>query len=188
MARDHARFYVRMWGETDWRSLHPLSQWLFMHLISAPTMTQAGIAEWRPSRIAALAETLTPETVETIAYDLERRAYLLVDRVTEEVLVRSFIRNDKVLEQPNVTIAACRAWTAASSAPIRALVVHELKRLQKDAPNARAWHHKDSRPWLETVLASESMGHADALAKASPNPSFNPSPEHSVKPSQEPSK
>ena len=33
MARDHARFYVRMWGETDWRSLHPLSQWLFMHLI-----------------------------------------------------------------------------------------------------------------------------------------------------------
>ena len=177
MARDHARFYVRMWGETDWRSLHPLSQWLFMHLISAPTMTQAGIAEWRPSRIAALAETLTPETVETIAYDLERRAYLLVDRVTEEVLVRSFIRNDKVLEQPNVTIAACRAWTAASSAPIRALVVHELKRLQKDA-----------RPWLETVLASESMGHADALAKASPNPSFNPSPEPSVKPSQEPSK
>ncbi|MBK6556133.1 MAG: hypothetical protein IPG16_02605 [Comamonadaceae bacterium] len=159
-----------------------------MHLISAPTMTQAGIAEWRPSRIAALAETLTPETVETIAYDLERRAYLLVDRVTEEVLVRSFIRNDKVLEQPNVTIAACRAWTAASSAPIRALVVHELKRLQKDAPNARAWHHKDSRPWLETVLASESMGHADALAKASPNPSFNPSPEPSVKPSQEPSK
>ena len=101
---------------------------------------------------------------------------------------RSFIRNDKVLEQPNVTIAACRAWTAASSAPIRALVVHELKRLQKDAPNARAWHHKDSRPWLETVLASESMGHADALAKASPNPSFNPSPEPSVKPSQEPSK
>ena len=30
---------------------------------------QAGIAEWRPSRIAALAET-SLETVETIAYDL----------------------------------------------------------------------------------------------------------------------
>lgn len=187
MARDHARFYVRMWGEADWRALHPMSQWLYMHLLSSPTMTQAGIAEWRPGRIAPLADTLTAEQVEIVAGDLERRAYILVDRSTEEVLVRSFIRGDKVLEQPNVTIAACRAWTSASSNPIRALIVHELRRLRKDTPGARAWSHKDSKPWLETVLDSEAMTHAEALAKTSPNPSVNPSLNPSVGPSVNPS-
>ncbi|WP_102157687.1 hypothetical protein [Zhihengliuella halotolerans] len=154
MARTYAKTSVTIWGDDDFMDLSMPAQWLYWHLLSQPKLSHCGVLDWRPRRIVPKSSTLNLETVEAAAEELEEGLYIIVDRDTEEVLVRSYMRNDGLLTQRNMGVAVAKAHAEVSSRTIRGVVVHEVKRLHHENPTWTSWG-----------------GLADVLKKASVDPS-----------------
>lgn len=182
MARDHARVRLDIWTDDDFRALPSTSQWLYFHLISSPSLTFCGVADWRPARIAAVTAELTGYDVEAFAVDLEecskREPFIVVDRASEEVLVRSFIKHDQLMKQPNMATAMVKAHASTASAILRAVIIDQLVRLRDSEPNLLGWAKLPGG-----LLRKAPMSATEAIALLPPNPSFNPS----IHPSDDPS-
>lgn len=177
MAADYARVQRSIWSDDDFRNLSALAQWLYFHLLTSQSLNYAGVTDWRPARIAALTNDMAAEDVERAALDLEVNGYIIVDRETEEVLVRSFVRNDGLMNQPNVTAAMVKAHGSVASQPIRSVVVHELKRLRKEFPDLKGWGRGEAM----LLLRRASLPPVEARGLLPPNPSTNPSTNPSVR-------
>ena len=169
MARTHAAIRLDMWGDDDWRSLSLPAQYLYMHLLASPTLNYAGVADWRPARIAGMSEHTTRELIEQAADELEAALFIIVDDETEEVLIRSFLKHDGLLQKPNVAKAMVTAYTKTVSATLRGVIVFELNKLAEQFPEWRAFEVREVR---------------DLLNRPSVNPSANPSRKGSVKGSE----
>jgi hypothetical protein len=171
MARDHARIRLDMWTDDDFTDLTSPAQWLYIYLISSGGMNYAGVTDWRPGRIAAAAVELTATDVEMIAKELEAGDYIVVDRRTEECLVRSFVRHDGFMDKWNMAAAFCSAWTSVSSKALRGVAVHELKKLHKDYPEWKTWDRDD----VKVILGKRAVTPATAREMTEGNPSESPS-------------
>lgn len=129
MARTHAVLLLRVWADPEWRSLPRDCQWLYELLISQPTINHAGVLPLPGRRWSALAADATPDVVNSALKTLEQRRFIAFDEDTEEVLVRSFVRNDGVHRSPNTLKSALRSAQSIQSARLRAVLVRELRRL-----------------------------------------------------------
>lgn len=151
MARDHARIDLEIWNDDDFRELSPRAQHLYLVLLTSPTLSYCGVCDWRPSRILPLAGGWTRDGLEAAAEELAEKLYIVVDEGTEEVLVRSFVRNDGLMKQPKMAVAMAKAFAAVASKSIRGVVAHELKRLHEDQPDLNGWGEK----WKAAELLSK---------------------------------
>lgn len=181
MARDHARIRLDIWADEDFRDLTSSAQWLYLHLLASPTLTFCGTTDWRPPRIAAVTAELTGNDVETFAAELEAGRFIVVDRDTEEAMIRSFVKHDGLMKSPNMAKALAKDHALIASRCLRAVVVDQLKRLKEASPELLGWNH------IGTLLRKRSMTPEEAFALLSPNPSVNPSGNPSVKGSGNPS-
>ena len=129
MANDHARIRRDIWGDEDWRLLSSPAQWLYLHLLSSPTLTFAGIADWRPARIAAIASDLRATDVNHFAAELIQAEFILPDLDTEEVLIRSWVKHDGLLRSPNMAKALTKAHNGIASSVLRRVLTGQLKGL-----------------------------------------------------------
>lgn len=170
MARDHARIRLDMWTDDDFTDLTSPAQWLYLRLLSAGGLNYAGVTDWRPGRIAASSAELSANDVEMIAQELEAGDYVVIDRTSEECLVRSFVRHDGFMDKWNMAAAFATAWNAIASKAIRGAVVHELKRLHKENPEWGTWERDDVR----LVLGKRSIAPSTARDMTQPNPTVRP--------------
>jgi hypothetical protein len=160
MARDHARLLFRIWSEDDdFISLHAAAQRLYILIISQPTLSYAGVTSFTVRRWTRLAADTPAAEIRFAAQELADRRFIIIDEDTEEVFVRTYIRNDAILANPNVAIAATRAYRQISSRTIRTAWIDELKRLHAESKAsgtlAKAWTDPKSSKLL-TDLLSES--------------------------------
>ena len=169
MARDHARIRIDIWSDEEWRDLPSPAQWLYMCLLSSPSLNFCGVTDWRPARIAALNAEMKPDDVEYAAAWLEAGEFLVIDRDTEEVLIRSWVKHDGLVASPNMSKAMVKAHAAIGSGILRAVVVDQLERLRQTNPKLAGWQH------LDKVLRKRSLTVSEAFQKLPPNPSVNPS-------------
>lgn len=170
MAREHARIKTEIWIDDDFLDLTMQAQHLYFLIITQMRLSFCGIADWRPGRIVKLASRWTMEAVEQAALELSVNQYLLFDQESEEVLVRSFIRNDGLLSSPNITKAMLRDFADISSRELRGIVVHELLRLHSENPRLKGWEV------CGTLLQKRSMEPSNLpIYTPSGNPSRNPS-------------
>ncbi|MDM8084724.1 hypothetical protein QUV83_08115 [Cellulomonas cellasea] len=183
MARDHARIRLDIWADDDFRELTSSGQWLYMHLLTHPTLSFAGVADWRPARIAAHTRELTAHDIEMFAAELETGEYLVIDRDSEEALVRSFVKHDGLMRSPNMAKALVKAHAEIASATLRAVVIDQLKRLEIAQPQLTGWNLKE----VEKLLKKRSATLSEAVAELPRNPSANPSGNPSRNPSGNPS-
>lgn len=139
MARQYARVKVAIWADDDWRTLSTAAQHLYFLLLTSPSLSHCGVADWRPRRLAAQAAGWSPDDVQAAADELIQRLYLVVDESTEEALIRSFLRHDGLMDQPKMAVAMASAHAAIASATLRGVVVHELNRLREDHPDLKGW-------------------------------------------------
>lgn len=139
MARDHARIQLAVWGEDDWRDLDASAQHAYWMLLSQPRLSYCGVLDYIPSRLAVLAKNMTESKVKSAIRDLERAKYVLVDRNTHELLVRTYVRHDGVLNRPNMGKATARALERVVSLPLRDAVITELGRLLSAEPGLSGW-------------------------------------------------
>ena len=161
----YARVVRTIWTDSDFRALSALAQWLYFTLLTAPGTTLAGICDWRPRRLAAYAQALPAEAVESAGEELSALRFVCFDHDTEEALIRTFVRHDGMLKQPNMAKAVAKEYGNVASAYLRGVLVWELKRLKRDEPGLH-WEHL-----------------AEVLRNPSVNPSRNPSPNPSDDPS-----
>lgn len=135
MARDHARMQTGLWDGEDWRALTLEGQWAYEMLCQQQALSYAGVIDFRPTRWAVLSTSATPKRVNLAIRELEKTKFVVVDRATEELLVRSYVRHDGVMERANMGKAVARAYFKIVSLTLRKVVIEELSRLYGAKPH-----------------------------------------------------
>lgn len=143
MAREYAKLSMSLLGDPGWRQLDPRAQHLYVTLLAHSELSYAGVTDWRPNRLLRLARGWHERDFYLGAVDLADQGWVVIDVESEEVLIRSFLRNDGILKQPRLAVTMAKAYAGVSSGLIRACIVFELQRLLRDQPELKAW--KDER-------------------------------------------
>lgn len=146
MTREYAKLRLDIWVTGDIRKLSPNGQHLYLLLLTHPDLSYAGVTDWRPGRLAAMATGWSADAVRAAARELEAGLFIVVDEDTEEVLVRSFIRNDEIMKQPRLAVSMVSAYGAVASSKVRGVIIHELRRLWAE-DQERDKEHRD-KGWL----------------------------------------
>lgn len=180
MARDRANINTGIWNDADHRSLSLEAQHLYYLLMTHPTLTYVGVADWRPARLTPYAANLTLEGIEQAAAELVDGHYIIIDEDTEEVLVRSFVKHDGVLKHPKLKVSMAKAYTATASNLLRGIIVHELLKQRDEHPEYPCWGDKR----VADVLTQPSVN-PKRLAPPKDEPSLGVSHEVSQTPSLE---
>lgn len=165
MPRDHAVIYVSIWDDDDFVSLESVQQQTYFALCSSPDLSWCGVNPLLPKRLARLAKDLTERKVRASLDALEAARFLVIDHDTAEIGVRTFVRHDRILRQPNVTKAMVKALDRVHSATIRDAIVAELRRELDENPDAKGW---------AAIQSCFPELFAELQEKASRNPSGNP--------------
>lgn len=107
MARTESRTKTAIWTDPDFRLLSRAAQRFYWLLYSQSTISLCGVVAYTPKRWAGYASDETLGTIEAALDELEHARYVVVDRDTEEVWVRTFVRHDGVAKSPK-TLGAAR--------------------------------------------------------------------------------
>lgn len=179
MADDRERFaqiLCRIWDDEDWKALSPRAQWFYMLLVSQASLNRAGVIALTARRWAKLAKgPSVADQVSTAMAELEKADFIVVDQDTEELFVRSYMRNDGLTKRPNVLKRALREAMEVLSSKLRKALVVELRRLE----------HPDADVAADAIEKGTENPFPKGYEMHSPNPSDNPSPKGS-KPSPKP--
>lgn len=151
MPRDRANIRIDLWADEDWRRLSVNAQHLYILLLSHSTLSYAGVADWRPKRLAPLTADRTPESLEEAAEELKNAAFIYPDDDTEEVLIRSFVRHDGVIRHPKLHVSMANDFASIASARIREFVAFELQKLHQEDHELALWKH----PKVQTILKAK---------------------------------
>lgn len=186
MARSEARLLTDIWEDRDFLALTSDAQRLFMFLISQPDLAHSGVIALRERRWSRKAADLTLAGIEKALTDLAAARFLVVDWDSEEILIRSLIRRDRIFKQPNVMRAAVdNVPLIESQAILRALSI-EMERIRRENPDLTA-NQTDVIGDMEKALAERVQPEPEPEPeKAAQNPSANPSRKGSGNPSAHP--
>lgn len=127
MARSYARIDVTIWRRNkDWLGLSHVAQWLYFVLLTDPDLSMVGRLPLMVDEWATRATFLLPDEIDTALRHLERTGFLLVDRSTFEVVLRTFVRHDRVFQNVNSGRGAWAAWERIRSETLAAAVLAEM--------------------------------------------------------------
>lgn len=154
MARTHARIKVEIWDVgSDFRELSVDAQWAYEMLVSQQGISMCGTLHFAPKKWAKLAAGLTPGRVEDAIRELEDGWYVYVDRETDELLVRTMVKHDRVWTVPNLVTKARRQFREIESEAIRSYLGRRHEWLANGAMQAetvKAYEEKrEQEPLLE---------------------------------------
>jgi len=158
MARNYAKILVTIWSNEDFKALPRDLQHMYFVLLSQARLSTCGLLDFFPTRLATCCDEMTIDDVATDLKGLERRRYIVVDYDTQELLIRSFMRNDGVLHSPNLTVAAVREYGEVMSEKVRKAIETELSRAYREAPSLPSWKkvREENHLLAETVLGKGS--------------------------------
>lgn len=203
MARDHARIYLRIWNDEEFINLSLAAKMIYLQLMTQVKLSYAGVLDLAAKRWARPHPDLDLTEVRGALSELDAARFVVIDQDTEELLVRTFIRNDELYKQPNVLRGALRVAFEIESPILRAALAAELRRLPveitgpaplvtADALEAGARElppevkaamtvRGSARPpaAIQPPVPAPELAPADAAAapaNPSPNPSATPSP------------
>jgi hypothetical protein len=176
VARSEARILVSIWTDPDFLALGPDAQRAYMFLVSQPDLTHTGVLPLRVRRWAKAAAGLTVQVLAEALRELERSRFVVADRDSEELLVRSFIRRDKVYKQPQVFRAAADSLGQISSPLIRRVLLDELNRIAAE----------DMVEQSRAILAGMLAALAEPTIDPAPDPAGHPEPDPDPQPARTP--
>lgn len=149
MARNYAKIHTSIWSDEHFKSLDRDLQHMYLVLVSQPRLGLSGLLDYFPQRLAGVSYSMTIDDVEHDIKGLEDERYIVLDRNTSELLVRSFMRRDEVFKTPNVAVAAVREYADVMSEKVRDAMETELVRCRQMWPNEITWKRiADDNPAL----------------------------------------
>lgn len=137
MARAHARLKLgAMSSDSDVRALSPHAKLLYVFFLQDAYLNAAGVMpicdeEWAEDLGLSMGE------FEKALDELSVSRFVVIGERRRELLVRTFVRNDGVADQPNILKQALAHALLARSPSIRKALAVELRRLPA-APPAKA--------------------------------------------------
>lgn len=137
--RQYALIHRAILDDPSWRCLTRSQQNLYLLLLLKLSTNLCGVVDWRPKKLAVNASDMTVETIEADAVVLEKKLYIVRDEDTDEVLIRSFLRNDAPLKSSKTAIAVRSSYTDIASSKLRGVIVFELQRLYKEQRDWQGW-------------------------------------------------
>lgn len=132
MARTHGRIQTAIWKDADFIAMDERAQRLYLFLTSQDDLSHAGLIPLRVKRWASKSPSLDEAGLMAALAVLERERFVVVDHATEELLIRTFVRNDGVYKQPKVMIRMREDARQIESRKLRAAFLVELDRLPLD--------------------------------------------------------
>jgi hypothetical protein len=180
MARTEARISVDIWDDPDFLALNSDEQRIYLFALSQRDLEHTGVLPLRERRWARAARGLTAAGVTDALNGLERARFVVVDVDYEELLIRAFLRRDKVYKQPNVLRSAASNLATVASPRIRVAIAEEIRRIlgQADVSEGSAKILTEMLGELGNPSANPSENPSSnplGDVKGSPNPSGNPS-------------
>lgn len=137
--RQYALIHRAILDDPSWRCLTRSQQNLYLLLLLKLSTNLCGVVDWRPKKLAVNASDMTVETIEADAVVLEKKLYIVRDEDTDEVLIRSFLRNAAPLKSSKTAIAVRSSYTDTASSKLRGVIVFELQRLYKEQRDWQGW-------------------------------------------------
>lgn len=188
MPRSEARIFTSIWKDEDFVALPPGAQRLYLFLLSQDDLSYCGVLPLRERRWAAKSAGVSVADIERDLKTLEGTAYpsanpdpvqaktpfVIIDRDSGELLIRSLIRRDGIWKQPNLLKQARDSADQIESRHILGTLLAELCRLPLEETTS------------ELVIRVVGEFTAD-LEKSGPYPSAYPSPNPSDEATGEPS-
>jgi hypothetical protein len=177
MARSQANLQFGVFAGL--RGLTAEAKLLYFAVLVEPTVNQAGAGALRLSRWTKELELSHAET-EKALHELDEKRFVLVDEDTEEILVRTLIRNDGVQDQPNVLWAAVRAAVMVQSPRLRKVLADELRKLPPQRPDkitktGRTFVHADPHAVADRLDPPPPERPTGAVDNSTSEPIENPS-------------
>lgn len=106
MARSYAQVKVSLWDDdSDFLALSPGGKLLYLHLISRRDLSPAGHLYVREARWAAACSNGDTDAITDAITDLLTGRYVLIDSITGELLIRTFIFHDDGWRNPKMVKA-----------------------------------------------------------------------------------
>ncbi|MFH9765124.1 hypothetical protein ACH4N4_30675 [Streptomyces microflavus] len=185
MARGHGRILTSIWEDTDFTELDESEQRLYLFLISQPNLNHAGLLDLTLRRWSRKARGLSVGELEKRIHALEQARFIVVDDDTEELLIRSFIRNDGVWRMPKVMGAAVSGALEISSKRLQQALLTEMDRIPLDELNDEPTKLRAGGEGPS--IRRQVQNHIEDLRRAFGTPTPDPTGRGSVTPSAPPS-
>jgi len=166
VARKHARLLLSIWDDDDFTALGPTEQTIYFGILSSRDLSWCGVAPLLPQRFTRNAHGLTERKIGSALDRLAKERFVVIDRSTAELAVRTFVRHDEVMRQPNVVKAMATALGRVHSDRLRDVILEEV---------ARDFIENPAYPGWKTLADSFPKVMAEVQEKSSGNPSANPS-------------
>lgn len=184
MARDYGKVLVAIWRDPDFRTLSRDAQRLYLFLISQHDLNAAGVIPMLLNRWANAAGDQTMDDLLRALHELTSEHYVVADPGAEELLVRSYVRNDEGWKSPNIMKSIATTARQVMSETLRSVIASEVARIDTSGLSTRI-NEKTGRSTQEFVqqVIDELL---EALADCSQDPAvmaWNPFPNASVDPS-----
>lgn len=120
----YAPLYHSIWTDEDFAGLSPAAKLLYVMLVSHPKLTRCGALDLMPGRWSK-ATGLTREAVENALEELTADRFVLVDHHSEELVVRSKVKNDHPGTWQQVK-SVWKAWSVIESQTLREALTREF--------------------------------------------------------------
>jgi hypothetical protein len=185
MARAHGRVLSSIWEDEDFIALTQQQQRLYLFLISQPNLNHAGLLPLTLRRWARKAMGLTAAELDEHLDALTKAHFIVLDEDTEELLIRSFVRNDGVWRMPKVMGAMVSGALEIESKALRRALLEEMDRIPLDDLSDDPT--KTTRGEGPSIRA-QVLDHITTLRKAFGNPGTPPPQGGSGTPSAPPSR
>jgi hypothetical protein len=165
MANNQFMLNTDVWS-TDFVDLTLEEQGMYMLICSQKTLNLCGVLAYSPRRLAMLSRLSTPRRAEKLVETLQAHRYIEVDKATDELIVRTFVKSSGILKQPNVVSGMTKQYIQIASATLRQIVLGQVI----DANNNGTLKIKpeDFHPFFDKELR-------EWFANSEGNPSANPS-------------
>ncbi|MEN6548029.1 MAG: hypothetical protein ABFE07_18480 [Armatimonadia bacterium] len=184
MARAHGRVLSSIWEDEDFIALTQQQQRLYLFLISQPNLNHAGLLPLTLRRWARKATGLTAAELDEHLDALAKAHFIVLDVDTEELLIRSFVRNDGVWRMPKVMGAMVSGAMEIESKALRRALLEEMDRVPlNDLSDEPTKSTRGPGPSVRAQVAE----HIATLRKAFGNPHTTPPEGGSTSPSAPPS-
>jgi hypothetical protein len=153
MARAYGRFFSSAWEvDEDWLQLTQSAKYTYLLLLSQQKLSLVGVLDYLPSRWGRLAPDTNAADIEAAVMELEASRFVLVDRRTDELLIRTFVKHDVqgTRSNPKLIKGFWRAWETVSSRQLRQVIVEHTPDL--------LWSHEASQPPAEARHMRAELG------------------------------
>lgn len=184
MAREFGKLWFSMFTDEDFARQPVGDKYLYQTLLGQPSMNYAGVQAINMRRLRKAnrdGDVLPSEAeIEKRLIRLEERGFVFTDDETGELLVRSFMRVDGIIEQPNVLKSALRQAAQVESPKIAAVLLSEIERLGEPklkAETEAAMRLRASIGELRAAAVNHLETLAEGLSKPFPKPFAEGMPE-----------